>query len=117
MSSFEQDTIRRQIRQLGDFVARIVAHVRVEQDYETGLEAIRDATTKGFGLDRAILDLLDPESATLLLREVDHALVYSQVCMAEAELLEGLGRDEEAAMLRTRARLVENAAERLPDAG
>lgn len=117
MSRFEQDTIKRQIRQLGDIVAAIVARVRVDQDYESGLEAIREAGAKGLGPDRVILDRLDAVSAAMLLREADRALVYAQVCAAEAELLEGLGRAAEAAALRRRAALVESAARGLPGAG
>ena len=117
MSRFEQDTIKRQIRQLGGVVAAILARSRAEQDYESGLEAIREAAATGLGPDRALLERLDPESATMLLREADRALVYAQVCVAEAELLEGLGRDAEAAELRRRAGLVESATSTLPGQG
>src|SRR5437773_7205412 len=96
MSRFEQDTIKRQIRQLGDMVAAIVERVRVDQDYAGGLEAIREAADKGFGPQRSMLDRLDPTSAAMLLRDAGSARVYAQVCAAEAEILVKLGRGEQA---------------------
>ena len=110
MPRFEQDTIKRQIRQLGDTIAAIVARVRVNQDFESGLEAIREAASKGFGPDRSLLDRLDAATAVALLRDADRAKVYADVCTAEAELLEKLGRSEEAAHLRRRAALVKSEA-------
>jgi hypothetical protein len=113
MPDFERDLILRQIRQLGDLVAAIVARVRAEADCESGLEAIREAADHGFGPDRSLLDRLDPASAMLLLRDAESAGIYARVCAAEAELLERLGRGETAAGLRARAADVERAARAL----
>ncbi len=110
MARFEQDTVKRQIRQLGDLVAAIVSRARADQDYESGLEAIRDAAGEGFGLDRSMLDRLDAASAALLLRDSESARVYAAVCAAEAELLEKLGRSAEAAERAERASQVERAS-------
>lgn len=110
MARFEQDTIKRQIRQLGDLIAAIVARMRDSQDYRSGLEAIREAAGGVFGPDRSLLDRLDPRSAVMMLRDPENARVYARTCAAEAEALERLGRIEEAAQLKERAALVENAA-------
>ncbi len=107
---FEQDTIRRQIRQLGDLVAAIVARARADADYTSGLEAIREASASRLGPDRTLLDRLDAEAAALLLRDPDVVRAYSDVCEAESELLGGLGRSEEAEARRTRARALARAA-------
>jgi hypothetical protein len=117
MPRFEQDMIKRQIRQLGDLVAAIVARARIDEDYESGLEAIREAADKGFGVDRSVLDRVDAASAAMLLGDAERARVYAQVCAAEAETLEKLGRGEQAARLKERAALVESAARALRGAG
>jgi hypothetical protein len=117
MSRFEQDTIKRQIRQLGDTIAAIVARMRDDQDYTSGLEAIREATDKGFGPDRSLLDRLDPKSAVMLLRDAESSRVYAQVCAAEAEVFGKLGCSEQAAELKTRAALVESAMRNLRGSG
>ncbi len=117
MPRYEQDTIKRQIRLLGDMVAAVVARARVDQDYTSGLEAIREASARGFGPDRSLLDRLDAPSAAMLLRDADSARVYARVCAAEAELLERLGRTEEAERFAQRAVLVEHAARALGGAG
>lgn len=109
MPRFEQDMIKRQIRQLGDMVAAVVARARADHDYKSGLEAIRKAAAGGLGPDRTLLDRLDAPSAAELLRDEERVLVYAQICAAEAELLEELGRQEEAARLRTRAADLERA--------
>jgi hypothetical protein len=109
MPKFEADSLQRQIRQLGDAVAAIVARVRVAADYESGLEAIRDAAAKGLGPDRSLLDKLDAGSASQLLREPARTRMYAQVCVAEAEMLERLGRLEEATRLKARAASLEEA--------
>lgn len=110
MARFEQDTVKRQIRQLGDLITAVVARMRETRDYESGLEAIREAADQAFGPDRSLLDRLDARSAVMLLRDARNASVYAQACTAEAEALEQLGRCDEAAVLRQRAALVEDAA-------
>lgn len=112
MSRFEQDTIKRQIRQMGDALAALVARAHETQDYESGLEAVREAAEKGFGPDRLLLDRFDPESAALLLPDAESLRVYAEVCRAESELLERLGRGDEAEALRVRAERLEQIAAR-----
>ena len=114
MSRFEQDTIKRQIRQMGEVVAAILTRAHAEQDLEFGLRAIREATATDFGLDRSLLDRLDVPSAAVLLRVADRVRLYAQVCTAEAELLETLGRVDEATRLRGRAALSVSASDTLP---
>ncbi len=117
MSRFESDTIKRQIRQLGELVAAIVARARVEADYGNGLEAMRQATGTAFGPDRSVLDQLDAASAVLLLRDAELARSYAQVLIAEAGMNDGLGEVERAGSLRRRAALVEAATRTLPGTG
>ena len=114
MSRFEQDTIKRQIRQMGEVVAAIMTRARAEHDLEFGLRAIREATATDFGLDRSLLDRLDVPSAAVLLRVADRVRLYAQVCTAEAELLEALGRVDEATRLGGRAALLVSASDTLP---
>jgi len=98
-------------------LAAIVARARETRDYESGLEAVREAGATGFKPDRSLLDRLDAASAVQLLGDAENARVYAGVCAAEAELLEALGRPEEAGRLRNRAALVEQEARALPGAG
>lgn len=106
MSRFERDTIQRQIRQLGELLAQVLARARAEKSYESGLDAIREASATGFGPDRSLLDRLEPASAVLLLRDREAAETYAAVLAAEAELLAGLGRGEDAKRLERRAAAV-----------
>ena len=110
MPEFERDLLMRQIRQLGDLVAAIVARARADERYENGLEAIRHAAEHGFGPDRALIDRLGPRSAAMLLRDAEAVRVYAGVCAAEAGLLAALGRHAEAAALEARVASVEEAA-------
>jgi hypothetical protein len=103
MSRFERDTIKRQIQQLGDVLAVIVAGSRGETNVETGLEAVREAAQNGLGVDYALLERLAPNSAAMMLRDPDAVEAYARVCTHEADLLASAGRDDEAAARRRRA--------------
>lgn len=103
MSRFEKDTIKRQIQQLGDVLAAIVAGSRGETNVETGLEAVREAGQSALGVDYALLERLAPNSAAMLLRDPDAVDAYARVCDHEAALLELASRDGEAATRRRRA--------------
>jgi hypothetical protein len=112
MARFGEDTITRQIRQLGDMIAAIVARARSDGDYASGLEAIRGAGLEELGIRRALLDAMDPASAAMLLRDPHRRSMYADLCSAEAELLEGMGRTEEAARLRGRAAILADTTPR-----
>jgi hypothetical protein len=69
--------------------ASIVARVRLDQDFERGLEVIREAAARGLAPDRSTLDRLDTTAAVARSRHVDRVLSDAQVCAAEGGLLEG----------------------------
>ena len=106
MARFGEDTITRQIRQLGEIIAAIVARARSDGDYAGGLEAMREAGLEELGVRRALLDTMDPTSAAMLLRDAHRRSMYADLCSAEAELLEEMGRTEEAARLKRRAAIL-----------
>jgi len=103
MSLFERDTIMRQIRQLGDAIAGIVSRARAEGQYETGLEAVREAAQGGLGVAYPVLNRLAPESAALLLRDAELIRTYGWICAEEADLLGRAGQAGQAAARRGRA--------------
>lgn len=103
MSLFERDTIKRQIRQLGDAIAAIVFRAKAEGNYETGLEAVRAAAEGGLGVDYAMLERLAPASAAMLLRDAELIRTYAWICEEEADLLDRAGRRGEANARRARA--------------
>lgn len=113
MSIRERDVLVRQVRQLGDAIAAVLGRTRggAVEDATSGLEAIRSAAVHGLGVDRALLDRLDPDSAVMLLREPEAALAYVDVCRAEAELLEASGCEGEAVSQRERAAAITRVLE------
>ncbi len=106
MSIRERDVLMRQVRQLGDVIAAALGRAHAGEDATSGLEAIRSAAAHGLGVDRALLDRLDPDSAVMLLREPEAALAYVDVCRAEAELLAASGCEADAVSRRERAEAI-----------
>jgi len=103
VSRFERDTIKRQIKQLGDAVAALVLRAKAEADYDTGLEAVRNRAQDGLGIDYALLGRLAPDSAAMLLRDGEVVGTYAWITAEEASLEQAAGRTDEAARLRCRA--------------
>ncbi len=103
MSDFERDTVLRQVRQFGRMVAAILARVRESHDFTSGLESIREAGASGPGPGCPFLHRLDARSAAALLPTSVEREAYADFCTAEAEMCDGLGR-RDAAALRERAR-------------
>jgi hypothetical protein len=109
MSYFENDLIKRMIKQLAVFVARI-ARARSENQFPLAREVLGEASQTLLGLDWEALAAVDVASAALLLRDPGKLRIYADLLETEAENLEAQGdgaraqaRRERAAALRARA--------------
>ncbi|HVP14551.1 MAG TPA: hypothetical protein VMS88_03340 [Terriglobales bacterium] len=116
MPEFERDFIVRQVKQLAQAVARIVAKAHDDGQYASGLEALRTAMQAGVGKELELLRRLDPASASVLAHDPEVLDALAWITAQESDLLSGTGDAASAQELRRRAlALYAECARRFPD--
>ena len=103
MGEFEKDFVMRQIRQLVQFIARLVREARTEDRQDSGIEELRTAVEKWLGISPAVLDRLEPASVARLVREGEVLRTLAWITAQEGELHEAAGDPEAARQRRYRA--------------
>ncbi len=106
--ALRDDWFKRMTSQLGAILARATG-ARQKSDFDQALAATRTSTAELLGLPREVLDSVNPAGTAMVLREARKADAYVQLLEADAQTFEAMGRADEAATLRARARDVRAA--------
>jgi hypothetical protein len=99
----ERDYIRQQVRQLTEFVRRLLSRAESDKRVEEALDDVSSAAGRLLGMEQALLDRLTPTSAATVLRDVDRIRTYAAICACEAELSSRLREPRTAERRATRA--------------
>lgn len=101
-SGQEDDYILRQIRELGQVLARILG-LQAKGEAAAADAELEAARAKLLGGRAELLQFLDPASGAALLGEPRAILAAAEVCAMEAELLRARGADSRAVTTECRA--------------
>jgi hypothetical protein len=115
MLDYEKDLIKRQIKQLVQSLARLVAGARQEVKVDVALEQLRKTAGDLLKTDPGLLAVVDVSSVAMMLRDPGRIALYAHVVAEEAELHRRAGDPASAERCHRRAiALFEEAAGRAP---
>jgi len=111
MALYERDYLKRQLKQLALFIARVLGLQKQGRADEARQELAR-ATSELVGMEPHVLDGLEPSLVAQLVVSPDRLRVYAEIVRAQAGLKRFLGDEEGARAWRScRGAVVRVAAE------
>jgi hypothetical protein len=112
MSLFENDYIKRMLKQLAAFIASILKASAAKNPGEAAM-LVREASSQVLGIEWDVLSSTDVPSAIMLLRgDPEKIRMYADLLEAEAQVLEQHGDPARAQLRRDRAVALLTRAER-----